>query len=213
MSGWLGLWPRKRPSPESAKKAAFPAPQKSLAFNVLCHQFREGRKHTILDLGAPIGRNIDFFSRFPCKIYVEDLYGTLTSFDYLSPEDGFSLDAVFTYLLPFQKGCRFDFILAWDVLNYLERDVFRQLMLHIEKFSRAGTFLFALLSTNRHIPESPHRFHIFDEETLLYELTSSVLRSCPQYEGPELDRLMHRFRTYNSFHLRNGYREYLFLFE
>jgi hypothetical protein len=186
---------------------------KSLALNILSHQFREGHKYQVLDLGPPISRNIEFFTQFPCKLYIENFYDTLNSFDYFSPEDGFSYEAVFCYLMPYPKTVRFDIILAWDLFDYLEREVFRHLTLHLGRFSAKGTLLFSLISTNRHTPETPYRFTILDRENLLYEPTSHVLRACPRYEQKDLTTLLPNFRVCNSFYLRNGFKEYLFMYE
>ncbi|MEJ2076980.1 MAG: hypothetical protein P8020_12560 [Acidobacteriota bacterium] len=212
MSTWFRRWDRKSTA-ETAEEAPESSVQKSLALNTLFHQIKEGQKYTILDLGPPVGGNVEFFSQYSCKLYIEDLFETITSFDFLSPEDGFSYDKVFSYLLPYQKSCRFDFILAWDVLNYLDREAFRSLMIHLGRFSRKGTLMFSLISTNRHMPEVPHRFKILDNENLSYVSQSSVLRDCPRYESTELAHMMPGFRVANSFFLRNGYREYLFLYE
>jgi hypothetical protein len=212
MSSWFRRWDKKNAA-ETAEEAPESSVQKSLALNTLFHQIKEGQKYTILDLGPPVGANVEFFSQYSCKLFIEDLFETITSFDFLSPEDGFSYDKVFSYLLPFQKSCRFDFILTWDVLNYLDREAFRSLMVHLGRFSRKGTVMFSLISTNRHMPETPHRFKILDKENLCYMSQSSVLRECPRYESTDLTHMMPDFRVANSFFLRNGYREYLFLHE
>lgn len=183
----------------------------SLALNVLFHQLRPDRKYNILDLGPAFAANVDFFSQFSCKIYIEDLYRTLNSFDFFSPEDGFSYDAVFEYLLPYRRNTRFDLILAWDLLNYLERDEFLYLTRHLSKFTQSGSLLFAFICTHKHIREKPANYKIVDPETVLYETTSTVLRPCPQYQQTELNRLMPHFRVCNSFLLRNGMKEYLWV--
>lgn len=185
----------------------------SLALNVLYHQLRPDRKYNILDLGPAFGSNVEFFSQFSCKIYIEDLFQTLTSFDFFSPEDGFGYDAVFEYLLPFRNNTRFEIVLVWDLLNYLEHEEFRHLIRHLSRFTHSGSLLFALLSTQKHIPEKPINFKIVDSQSLIYETSASVLRPCPQYEQSDLRHLMPNFRVCNSFILRNGMKEYLFVRE
>jgi hypothetical protein len=187
--------------------------QKSLALNLLLGQLREERKYLILDLGPAVGQNIEFFSQYDCRLYIEDLFDTLSSFDYFAPEDGFSYEAVFSYLLPFLKTTRFDVILAWDLFNYLEKDEFHHLILHLSKFSHKGTLLFGLVSTQRHIPDTPHIFRIADQDHLIYQVRSNVLRACPRYQGRELEKLLPSFRVCNSFILRNGFKEYIFACE
>ncbi len=187
-----------------------PEASASLALNVLYDQLRHQRKYHILDLGPALGGNVDFFSQFSCKVYIEDFYRTLTSFDFFSPEDGFSYQAVFEYLLPYRKNTRFDIILTWDIFNYLERDEFQALIAHLSHFCHKGTLLFALISTSKLIPEKPTTFKILDQKRLIYETNSSVLRQCPTYQQTDLNELMPDFRVRNSFLLRNGFKEYLF---
>ena len=157
--------------------------------------------------------NVDFFSQFSCKIYIEDLYHTLSSFDYFSPEDGFTYQTVFDYLLPYTQNTRFDIILSWDIFNYLERDEFKSLISHLGNFCNKGTLLFSLISTLKHIPEKPTTFRIQDQESLQYQAGSTVLRPCPRYQQTDLNHLMPHFRVCNSFLLRNGFKEYLLVYE
>ena len=185
----------------------------SLVLNVVYHQLHPERKYHILDLGAASGSNVDFFSQFRCKIHIEDLYQTLSSFDFLSPEDGFSYDVVYDYLLPYGRNTSFDLIFAWDLFNYMEEAEVHHLVLYLGKFCRTGTLLFSLISTSKHIPESPTKFKILDQEHLQYEISSPVLRPGPRYQQTDLTRLMPHFRICNSFLLRNGFKEYLFSYE
>jgi hypothetical protein len=215
MRRWLSLGSKgqQEQAREEEISSIEPVVHRSLALNLLYNQFKKDKKYRILELGPAIGGNIEFFSQFRCTIQVEDLYSTLSSFDYFSPEDGFSYEAVFSYLLPYLRKARFDLILAWDLLNYLDREEFRHLIRHLSKYSRAGTLLFGLISTQKHIPETPCHFKIIDDEYLEYRFNSSILKTCPQYAKSDFDSLMPEFRVCNSFLLRNGFREYLFLYE
>jgi len=202
----LGLKSKEEPIEDSSPE---PEASVSLALKVLYDQLRHQRKYHILDLGPALGANVDFFSQFSCKVYIEDFYRTLTSFDYLS-EDKLSYQAVFEYLLPYQKNTRFDIILGWDLFNYLERDELQSLILHLGHFCHKGTLLFALISTSKHVPEKPTTFQIVNHDRLLYQTNSTVLRQCPRYQQTDLNQLIPNFRVCNSFLLRNGFKEYLF---
>ncbi len=182
----------------------------SPALNVLNRQLRHERKYHILDLGPTCGANVDFFSQFTCKIYIEDLHQTLTSFDFLSSEDGFSYETVFEYLFPYWKNTQFDVIMSWDLFNYLQKEEFEHLVRHLVQFCRTGTLLFALISTRQHIPEKPTTFKILDHRHLLYQANSTVLRKCPRYQQSDLTQVMPNFEVGSSFLLRNGFKEYLF---
>ncbi len=213
MNGWkspVGVTP-KQADPEVSSSE--PEPNTSLALNALFYHLRHEKKYNILDLGPALGANVDFFSQFSCKIHIEDLYHTLSSFDFFSPEDGFTYQTVFEYLLPYTHNTQFDVILSWDIFNYLEREEFESLISHLGHFCNKGTLLFSLISTLKHIPEKPTIFRIQDQETLQYQTGSTVLRPCPGYQQTDLNHLMPRFRVCNSFLLRNGFKEYLFVYE
>jgi hypothetical protein len=213
MKKWFSSLGTKSEAGETDASLPQVEPQSSPALNLLYRQLSADRKYHILDLGPACGVNVDFFSQFTCKIYIEDLHQTLTSFDFLSPEDGFSYEAVFEYLFPYWKNTRFDVIMSWDIFNYLEPDEFDHLVRHLIQFCQTGTLLFALISTLKHIPERPTTFRILDPRHLLYQTNSRVLRSCPRYQQTDLNRLMSHFRVRNSFLLRNGFKEYLFVCE
>jgi hypothetical protein len=213
MNGWksqLGVKSKQEPIEFFS---AEPQSNTSLALNALYYQLRHEKKYAILDLGPALGANVEFFSQFSCRIHIEDLYHTLSSFDFFSPEDGFTYETVFEYLLPYTHNTRLDVILSWDIFNYLERDEFESLISHLGHFCHKGTLLFSLISTLKHIPDQPTAFRILDQETLQYQTRSNVLRPCPGYQQTDLNHLMPRFRVCNSFLLRNGFKEYLFVYE
>ncbi len=185
----------------------------SLALNALCHRLRSDRKYNVLDLGPACGANVEFFSRFSGKIYIEDLHRTLTSFDFLSPDDGLSYDSVFRYLLPYQKSTRFDLIFAWDIFNYLEKREFLFLMRHLSRFCPEDAMIFALLSINKSIPDQPPQYRIVDNETLVCRSKRGIWRPCPRYEESDLLHMMPSFRVCQSFLMRSGVKEYVFLRE
>jgi hypothetical protein len=61
MRTWFRRRDRKSAA-ETPEEAPESSVQKSLALNTLFHQIREGQKYTILDLGPPVGANVEFFS-------------------------------------------------------------------------------------------------------------------------------------------------------
>jgi hypothetical protein len=115
-------------------------------------------------------------------------------------------------LLPYPQETRFDIVLSWDLFNYLERDIVRQLAVYLARFCHQGTVLYALISTARTIPDKPVLYKIVDASNLVYESRSQALRPCPRYHDQDLRHLLPGFRVYNSFLLRNGMKEYLFVF-
>jgi len=208
---WFGSRPSKEPETKPENESSI---QPTLALAVLFRQLRGDRKYHILDFGAASGTNIDFLSRYPCRITVEDLHHTLSSFDFFAGrESSHDYQSVFQYLLPYPESTRFDIILAWDVFNYLDREVLGHLMQYLTRFCHVGSVLHATISTARHIPDKPGQFRILDEANLLYVNDSSVLRPAPRYTEIDMKHLIAGFRVYASYLLRNGVKEYLFVFE
>jgi 2-polyprenyl-3-methyl-5-hydroxy-6-metoxy-1,4-benzoquinol methylase len=208
---WFGSRPAKDSENKTESESSI---QPTLALAVLFRQLRTDRKYHILDFGSASGANIDFLSRYPCRITVEDLHHTLASFDiFAGRESASDYQTIIEYLFPYQADTRFDIILAWDVLNYLERSVLEHLMAHIMKFSHNGTVLHAMISTARHIPDKPAQHRILDEANLLCQNDCAVLRPAPRYTEIDLKHMMAGFRVYSSYLLRNGMKEYLFVCE
>ncbi len=209
---WFWKNPRFQPRHQRATKLPQPEIQRSLALKKLTARLRSEQRYNVLDLGSSVSQNVEFCSAFCRKLYIEDFYGTLSSFDFLSPEDGVPLDTIYQYLLPFKTGTRFDIILAWDLFNYLEELEFRELMAHLARFCRQDTLLLAFISTRKSIPERPAKYSILDAETITSQKLSDIIRPCPQYQEPQLTKLMPEYQVLNSFLLRNGFKEYLFGF-
>lgn len=185
---------------------------RSPVLKLLSKKMAEDRKFHILDTGPALNENILFFSQFRCKLYIDDFYSSFRDFDFFAPADECTPENLFSYLLPFQKGTRFDIILLWDVLNYMKLEECGHLFNYLARFSHPGTIIFAMVYTRREIPEVPIRFRIEDQEKINYDNNSSIMKKCPRHEGPSLESRLGRFRITNSYLLRNGFKEYLFTF-
>jgi len=171
----------------------------SVGFNIAYNQVQGRRRLSVLDLGSAYASNLPFLSQSVRSLHIEieDLYETLSSFDYFDPGEPRSYDAVYRYLFPYGDDTRFDLILAWDLFNYLEKIELSGLIKHLDRFCHPGTLLFSMISTNRYIPERPIRFQIVDSERLRID---------------DLNRMMPCFRLFSSFRLRNGFKEYIFVY-
>jgi hypothetical protein len=186
---------------------------RSLALAALLKEIRQDRKLQVLDLGPAVGSNVEFLSRFDCKIYIEDLYAALSS---RQPSGGETEEAgaqFFADFLPLPESARIDVVLAWDRFDYLTRKELRRFVEHLGRFCHAGTYVFALISYGKTIPAQPMRFRILDEETLLYEPVTAATRPSPRYAPAELNDILKGFRVGRSFLLRHGIQEYLFVHE
>ncbi len=186
------------------------AEYKSLGLNTLLDVLVEGRKYAILDLGQATGVNVDFWSRFPCRIYIEDFYHNYHALSGEDPEH--PRVARLPELLAYSPDTTFDVILAWDVLNYLELEDIDALIRHLRPRCQPGTFLFALISSQPEIPEEPNLFKIIDRDRMISQLRTSRSRPSPRYHPKDLARILAPFEVSSSFLLRNGIQEFVFVY-
>ena len=183
---------------------------RSPILKLLSKRLEEDRKFEILDIGPALKENIGFFSQYRCRLHIDDFYSSFRDFDFFAPADECSPDKLFSYLLPFNSDVRFDIILLWDILNYMKPDEIGNLFSYLARYSQSGTNIFAMIYTRREIPEVPTSFRIEDRERINYDSNSSIMKSCPRYEVPALEKQLGNFGITNSYLLRNGFKEYLF---
>ena len=183
---------------------------RSPILKLLSKMLIEDRKFEILDIGPALKENVNFFSQFRCKLHIDDFYSSFRDFDFFAPADECSPEHLFSYLLPFDSSVRFDMILLWDILNYMKPEEIGHLFGYLRRFSRPGTVVFAMINTRREIPEVPTSFRIEDNERIHYDFNSSIMKSCPRYEVPTLEKQLGDYNITNSYLLRNGFKEYLF---
>jgi hypothetical protein len=182
---------------------------RSPALKGLLEGLRPGTRRSVLDLGPPLGPNIELLSRFGCRVRIADFYRSLAG-EPVTHREPEAFGSLVGRLLPLDRDERFDIVLVWDVFNYLRPDQISSLMARLAPACRLRAMVFALMSTRRQIPAAPLCYRILDHETLRYEGSLEAVRPCPRYAQPDLTRMMPGFRVEGSFLLRNGLQEYLF---
>lgn len=168
----------------------------------------EGAYH-ILDLGVASGANVEFFSRFSCRLQIADLPEALAS-EKLRPLLAADPAAAFRRVLPVARQ-PFDVVLAWDVLNYLTREQFGCLAGHVGSLCRPGALMLAFVSTTKEMSGVPLVFRIVDDQTLLLRQQTTAVRPSPRFLPAEVERLMSGFAVVQSVVMRHGVQEYLFV--
>lgn len=189
---------------------AEPQAHRSLGLAALLSHFRPDRKLQVLDLGPAIGSNVEFFSQYGCKLYIEDLYAALSARTPGGSDGEEAGPQFFAEFLPLAADTRIDVVLAWDTFNYLSRKELGHLVRHLRPFCPPGALVFALISILKQVPAQPMRFRIRDNETLLYEPRTAAQRPAPRFAPAEMNDLFKGFHVDRSFLLRHGIQEYLF---
>jgi len=186
-----------------------PVVHNSLGLSALCQWLQGKDTWEVLELGPVRRDNIEFWSRYCNSVYVADLRSSLPltamAEDSPCPE--------WADLLRLPEGRRFDIILAWDLLNYLQLQDAARLIEYLSPFCRPGTVLFTLIFDQPQMPEAITIYKIVDEQHISYEYCGLDMRACPRHRPRPLAGAMRRFKTSSSFRLRNGIVEYLFAYE
>ena len=187
----------------------------SLGLHALFQRLQDDVVYEVLELGPVRKGNIEFWSRFSNSIYVADLRSILP-LPPLPPPPEDEPDPPqrdWHQLLELPQERRFDIILAWDLPNYLDLSDLSGLIEYLDRFCRPGTILFMLIFDNQKMREDITVYRIVDESHLGYELGSPKMRGCPRHHAHTLTQMMSSFRSADSFRLRNGVIEYLFIYE
>jgi len=165
------------------------------------------RKYEILDLGPASGNHIEFFSRFRCRFHVASLEETLAEWRREEEEQPPPEPA---RLLPLAGSARFDLILCWDLLNYLDEEGLVLLADHLHTHTARGAWMHAFVHTRATMPARPGRFQLMSPERMRWLHGSAETAPAPRYAQRTLERLMPGFGVWQSRLLQNGFQEYLF---
>ncbi|MDH5692370.1 MAG: methyltransferase domain-containing protein [Gammaproteobacteria bacterium] len=179
-----------------------------LALNVLFSQLNTDRKYTILDMGPASGANINFFSHYHCKIFIEDFYRVRV--ENTSKKDNPSSASL---LQDYGDGTKFDIILFWDLFDYVEPDDLKDLIRHLSKYCTKGSMLFFVTSGMEFIPNQPASFKIIDKNNLVYENHAPTTRKSHGYRQSVYRQLLPGFSLYRGFRMSSGMEENLFKFD
>jgi hypothetical protein len=110
--------------------------------------------------------------------------------------------------LEYSKGS-FDAILLWDLLDYLEPNLGKELVAQLTELLRGGGVVFAMFHSKK--PETFQRYRIADSSTLQVISTTVICPAQKVYQNREIQDLFSRYRTLKSFVGRDQLRETLFI--
>ncbi|MEN8162900.1 MAG: hypothetical protein ABFS37_02130 [Acidobacteriota bacterium] len=168
----------------------------------------EDRPCNILDLGPAVAGNIDFFSRYPCRLHIVDLLGRLAD----EPESAVRLElapgAFFDELLSIELD-HFDLVLAWTVFDNLEKGAARRLASHLARLTHEGARLFAIVATGHGAGAGGLDFTICGHDTLEYRATGRPDHRSAPLKPAAFSKQLAGFAIDESVVLRHGFQEYV----
>ncbi len=111
-----------------------------------------GKGHTVLDLGPLSTLIAPLFLQKQCKCYIEDMHEYVHSLNLDSSNPFVKLEQ---FLLEKPKGITFDFILCWDLFNFLSLEIISHLMALLKPYLKPGTILHTMRYTGATTPPLP----------------------------------------------------------
>jgi hypothetical protein len=103
----------------------------------------------------------------------------------------------------------FDAVLLWDLLDYLEPTLAKQMVANVTELLRPAGVVFAMFHSKR--PEGFQRYRVADSNTLQVISTAIICPAQKVYQNREIQDLFGRYRTMKSFVSRDQLRETLFI--
>jgi hypothetical protein len=177
----------------------------------------------LLDLGPAWQTTLSFFIERGFRVSSEDLLRGWKAF--LNEEEArLRDDATAIETLDMTPGGRatrflndnlqyprssFDAVLLWDLLDYLEPTLAKQMVLNLTELLRPGGVVFAMFHSKK--PEGFQRYRVADSNTLQMISTAVICPAQKVYQNREIQDMFGRYRTMKSFVSRDQLRETLFI--
>jgi hypothetical protein len=168
----------------------------------------EGRRTVILDLGAASGDTLAFLQPFACRLVVADAGASLAALVDADPQQAAErLPA----LIPDNGDEPIDWVLCWDLLNYLSRPLLAVMSRRLAQVTRPGAFAHALMDPNAPLlPAWPARYGIETAGRLSRRGQEGALnRAAARHTPWDLERYGGNLAVERSVMLRSGLQEYL----
>ncbi len=178
---------------------------------------------SLLDLGPIWQSTVSFFIGRGFKVYTEDLLGAWKDFLKVEEERLRALppgeDAA--EMMPAARAERFlrggvqypretfDAVLAWDLLDYLDRELVTRLVDRLAELLKPGGVVLALFHSRK--PEGFHRYRVLDGQHLELLSAATLVQVQRIYQNREILDLFNRFHSSRTFVGRDQLREGLFI--
>jgi len=178
---------------------------------------------SLLDLGPAWQTTLSFFIERGFRVSSEDILRAwkafLTEEETRLREDSAARETL--DMTPAERATRFlqenlqysrvsfDAVLLWDLLDYLEPALVKQVVVNLTELLRPGGVVFAMFHSKK--PEGFQRYRVLDSNTLQVVSSPVVCPAQRVYQNREIQDLFGRYRTVKSFVGRDQLRETLFI--
>jgi len=177
----------------------------------------------LLDLGPAWQTTLSFFIERGFRVSSEDVlhaWKTFLSAEEARLKEDFAAGETLE-MTPSARAARFlkdnlqysrssfDAVLLWDLLDYLEQALVKQVVASLTELLRPGGVVFAMFHSKK--PEGFQRYRVVDSSTLQLVPTAIICPAQRVYQNREIQDLFGRYRTMKSFISRDQLRETLFV--
>lgn len=157
----------------------------------------EDARLTVLHIGAASPETMDFFARYRCRLYLNDLFDKLP-FVSDDEENDLPLEQQFSEELQIPTGTRFDICLFWDFFNYLDRDGIAAFLSVLRPHLHADTVAHAYAVHNLRAPRVNQRYGIVGNEEVSVRPRQTALPGYSPLPQNQLKALLGCFRVDRS---------------
>lgn len=178
---------------------------------------------TLLDLGPAWQTTLSFFIERGFRVTSEDILRGWSEFqkkEQTTPKEALTAED-YAERTPEAQAKKFlaenvqyapssfDAVLMWDVLDYLEPTLSRQVVGHLTELLRPGGVALAMFHSKK--PEGFRRYRVMDTHTLQVLESKAIVPAQKVFQNREIQELFGRFRTVKSYVGRDQLRETLFI--
>lgn len=184
----------------AAASEVFPSP----GFAIVAERLLRRPGSVVLELGSPSTESLAFLAKNSHDVEVVDLYHSV------SPSRAGGLRGTLppTSELPLPEGePRFDVLLLWDLLHYIDPAERRAFGARLAAVARPGALAFVVASSSKEIPVAPIHFRIEAGDRLRYGMSGNERLPPPRLGARDVEQAMVSFTAERIFQLRNGFQE------
>lgn len=184
-----------------------PLEQSSIALEYVSSRLEDAPRPGVLDLGAPIGSNLELYARHGARVTFADFHR------FYEPTSGHPPSPARVAASVPASARRTDVIFAWDLFNHLSLEEIGWLGARVSETIAPGAVMLAYVANGGRIPASPANYAIVNRDTIRITPSGPSTEPAPDYSEQALLHSMHGLTVKSSFQLRTSMIEYLFTWE
>lgn len=166
------------------------------------------RRHEVLDLGAACEANVGFFSGYRCRVHIADLWADRSAESGPGEEAGRQTVAALAFV---PSAVRFDLVLSWDLLQYLDEAQATRLVEAIRARCAPEAMLHAAVFTGERLGAHPGTARIRAANRVGFTPAAEPGGLNPCRGAAQFGRRLTGFRLRHSFLAAGAMQEYLFV--